>query len=303
MAGIITTGNHPKAMWPGVKAFFGRQYDEHSEEFPDLFDMGTSDKAYEEYVELTGFGLAAVIDQGAPVQYDSESQGYITRITNVAYALGFIVTRQELDDNQYEIVGKRRAKVLAFSARQTKETILANIYNRAQTTGYTGGDGVVLLSTAHPTKNGTQANKMSSDADISEAALEDLSILIMNATNSRGMKINLIPQSLHVPPALWYEAHRILKSVQQNDTANNATNALKLLNVFPKGIKLNRYLSDTDAYFIRTNVPDGMVFQQRIPYEFTQDNDFDTMNAKAKYYERFAGGWGDWRALYGSMGG
>lgn len=299
---VITTGSHPKLMWPGIKGIFGATYNEHEKEYTDCFDVTTSDKGYEEYVEVTGFGLAAVKDQGAPLVYDTETQGYVARATNVAYALGYIVTREELRDNQYETVSKRRAKRLAYSFAQTKEIVCANVYNRHQTAGYTGGDGVVLSSVSHPAQSGNQANKMSSDADFCEAAVEDLCILIMNAKNSRGNNINLIPQSLHVPSGLFYEAHRVLKSVQQSGTANNDVNVLKLLNTFPKGIKLNHYFTDTDAYFIRTNAPEGMIFQQRDPIEFDQDNDFDTKNARASGYERYVAVWVDWRALYSSAG-
>lgn len=299
---IITTGNHPKALWPGVKAWFGRQYDEHTPEFSDLFDEDTSDKAYEEVVELTGFGLAPIKGEGSSVQYESESQGYTTRIVNVAYALGYIVTREELDDNLYEIVSKRRAKALAFSMRQTKENVAANVYNRAFSSSYTGGDGVALISASHPTSSGNQSNQIATAADLSEASIEDLIIQIMGATNSKGLKINLMPRSLHVHRNNWFEANRILKSVLQNDTASNAVNVLKATNALPQGIKVNHYFTDADAWFIRTNCPEGMKHFKRVGIEFTQDNDFDTENAKAKAYERYAFKWSDWRAVFGSAG-
>ena len=171
---VISTGNHPKALWPGVKAFFGRQYNEHQVEYTDLFDMDTSDKNYEELVELTGFGLAPVKTEGSGVQYDSESQGYTKRATHVAYSLGYIVTREELDDNQYEIVSKRRSKALAFSFRQTKEIVAANVYNRATNSSYTGGDGKELLATDHPTSNGNQSNELATAADLSEASTSSI---------------------------------------------------------------------------------------------------------------------------------
>ena len=304
MSGVITTGNHPKALWPGVKTWYGRQYNEHKEEFPDLYDMDTSGKAYEELVELTGFGLAPVKHQGRGVTYDSETQGTISRLTHVVYGLGYIVTEEELEDNLYMIVSKRRARALAFSLRQTKENVAANPYNRAWNSSYVGGDGVELISTSHPTKSGNQSNQLTIGADICESAGEDLIIQIMGATNSRGLKINLMPQSLHVHRSDWFEANRIYKSVLQNDTANNAVNVLKTLNAFPKGIKVNHYFSDADAWFIRTNTPSstGMVGLIRRPMKFTRDNDFDTGNAKAKATERYVFGWGDWRGLYGSPG-
>lgn len=300
---VITTGNHPKALWPGIKAFWGRQYDEHRIEYPDLFTMDTSNMSYEEEVEVTGFRLAPQKSEGGSISFDSESQGVINRATHVAYALGYICTYEELKDNLYEIVSKRRSQANAFSMRQTKEHVAANVYNRAFNSSYTFGDGQPLLSASHPTVNGTQSNLLSSASDISEAAIEDLIIQIMTAVNSRGLKISLMPQSLHVHPNDWFEANRILKSVLQNDTANNAMNVLKAVNALPKGIKVNHYFSDTDAWFIRTNAPRSMIGYQREAISFDQDNDFDTKNAKAAAYERYSFSiGGDWRGLYGSAG-
>ncbi len=300
---VITTSNHPKALWPGIKAFYGRQYEEHPEEFPALFEKDTSQMSAEELVEVTGFGLAPVKNQGASVQYDTENQGDVTRIVHVAYGLGYIVTKEELDDNLYEVVSKRRARALAFSMRQTKEHVAANIMNRAFNSSYTGGDGVELISTSHVTKDGTQSNRLTTATDLSEAALEDLIIQIMQAKNSRGLKISLMPQSLHVHPSNWFEANRILKSTLQYDTANNAMNVLKATNALPKGIHVNHYFTDSDAWFVKTNCPNGLTHFERVSNEFTRDNDFDTENAKAKAYERYSFSWGDWRTIFGSPGG
>lgn len=297
---VITTGNHPKALWPGVKAWWGRQYDEHKAEYPDLFERDDSNKSYEETVELTGFGLAPVKSEGSSVAYDSETQGVTTRFTNVAYALGYAVTREERDDNLYEIVSKRRARANAFSMAQTKENVAANIINNGFTA--TGADGVALFSTAHPTITGSQSNRLTVDADLSEASLEDLIIQVMNTTNSRGLRISLMPQSLHVAPANWFEANRILKSTLQNDTASNAVNALKATNALPKGIMVNHYFTDADAWFVKTNCPEGLKHFQRVAIQFTQDNDFDTENAKAKSYERYSFGYSDFRGIFGSAG-
>lgn len=298
----ITTGAHPKALWPGIKEWWGRQYAEHQIEYTDLFDTETSDKAYEEDVEITGFGLAPVKNQGTAINYDTESQGTVTRYTHVAYALGYIVTYEELRDDLYEIVSKRRAKMLAFSMRQTKENVAANVFNRAFNATYTFGDGQVLIGTAHPSQTGLQSNLLTTAADLSETSLEDLTIQIMQATNNRGLKISLMPQSLHVSTQNWYEANRILKSVLQNDTANNAINVLKATNVFPKGIKLNHYFTSATAWFIRTNAPAGMKYYERDAVMFDQDNDFDTKNAKAASYERYSFGNSDWRGVYGTAG-
>lgn len=298
----ITTGAHPKALWPGIKEWWGRSYDEHQEEYVDLFDKETSDKAYEEDVEITGFGLAPVKQQGSSINYDVESQGAVTRYTHVAYALGYVVTFEELRDDLYEVVSKRRAKQLAFSMRQTKENVGANVYNRAFSSSYTGGDGVSLINTAHPTTSGNQSNQLTTAADLSEAAIEDLTIQIMQAQNNKGLRISLMPQSIHVPVQLYYEANRILKSVLQNDTAQNAINVLKAINVFPKGIKMNHYFTSATAWFIRTNAPAGMKHFERDAIMFDQDNDFDTKNAKAASYERYSMGWSDWRGVFGTAG-
>ena len=302
MAGIITTGNHPKALWPGIRAWWGRTYDEHQVEYTDLFEVQNSEKAYEEDVQVTGFGLAPVKAEGASISYDSESQGYVSRYTHVAYALGFIVTYEERKDNLYEVVGTRRAKSNAFSMRQTKENVAANVYNRGFNSSYTGGDGTELLATDHSTLSGSQSNELATAADMSEASLEDLCIQIMGATNDRGLKISLMPKSLIVPRQLWFEANRILKSTLQNDTANNAVNVLKATNALPGGIKVNHYLTDADAFFIRTNAPQGMIMFDRDHIPLERENDFNTKNALAASYDRYSVGWTDWRGVYGSPG-
>jgi hypothetical protein len=302
MAGLIVTGNHPKALWPGIKAWWGRKYNEHQEEYVHLFDMESSGRHYEEDVEVTGFGLAPVKAQGASAAYDTEVQGTISRYIHVAYALGYIVTKEELDDNLYEVVSRRRSQALAFSMRQTKENVAALVYNRAFNTSYTGGDGKALIVTDHPTLSGSQANRPTVATDLSEAAIEDMITLVMQARNSRGLKISLMPKSLLVPVQLWWDANRILKSVQQAGTANNDPNVLKMTNALPGGIQMNHYFTDADAWFIRTNAPRGMIGYNRVPIQFTKDTDFDTENAKAKAYERYVFGWTDFRGIFGSPG-
>jgi len=303
MAGVITTASHPKALWPGVKAWWGQVYAEHAEEYSDLFTKDTSTQNYEEDVQLTGFGLAPRKSEGAGVSYDSEVQGFVTRYVHIAYALGYIVTKEELDDNLYEKVSKRRAGSLAMGFRQTKENVAANIYNRAFNGTYLGGDGVALCSTAHPnTTGGTWSNKPTVDVDLSEASLEDAVIAIMGMTNDRGLLIQVMPQTLHIARQEHFNAHRILKSVYQSGTANNDVNVLKATNAFPGGIKLNHYFTAPHAWFIRTNVQDGMKYYERTGISFDQDNDFDTMNVKAKGYERYSFGWSDPKAVWGSNG-
>jgi len=296
------TGNHPKALWPGVKAWFGVGYGEHAEEYRDLFEVVTSRQAWEEDVLMKAFGLMQAKPENTATTYTGQVQGWVSRYTHVAYSLGFIVTYEELKDNLYAKVAGSRAKALGFSKRQTKETVAANVYNRATTAGYTGGDGSVLMVTSHSTDTGSQSNILNPAADISEVALEDLCIQIMGATDDKGNKIALMPQKLLVPRQLWFEANRILKSTLQNDTANNALNVLRSTNAIPGGIAVNHYFTDTDAFFMRTNVPDGMKMYQRDSFDLKRDNDFDTDNAKAKTYDRYSVGWSDWRGVYGSPG-
>lgn len=298
---IITTGAHPKALWPGVKAWWGNAYDEHKVEYTMLFDSDTSEKHYEELVQTTGFGLAPVKEQGGSVSYDTDVQGFTTRTAHVTYALGYIITWEALRDNLYPELSKARAGNNAFSMRQTKENVAANIYNRAFNSAFTGGDGVSLLSNSHPNISGGTFDNLVA-LDLSESALEDISIQIMDATSDRGLKINIMPDRLIVPTALWYEANRILKSTLQYDTANNAINVLKASNAYPGGIVMNHYLTDIDAWFVKTNVKRSLMYFQREPIAFEQDNDFDTKNAKAYSIERYSFIWGDPRALYGSAG-
>ena len=302
VGGVITTGAHPKALWPGVKSWWGRQYDEHQQEYPDLFDVETSDKAYEEDVEISGFGVLREKDQGASLNYDTEIQGSVTRYTHVAYAGGYIVTYEELRDNLYEVVSKRRAAMLAFAGRQTEEIVAANVYNQAFNTSYPIGDGAAAISPAHPTMAGNQSNRLTTSADLSETAIEDLGIQIMQATDYRGNKIALVPQSLIIPPAQWFDANRIINSVLQNDTANNAINVIKASGMFPKGIIVNHYFTSSTAWFIRTNAPFGLRFLWRDKPMFDTDNEFSTKNALAAQYMRFSAGVTDWRQLWGTPG-
>lgn len=298
----ISTGQIAKLLWPGLNARWGATYTEHPAEWRDLVDVSTSEMAYEEDQELTSFGLAPIKPQGQAIVYDEITQGVTNRYTHIAYGLGFIITKEAIDDNLYEKIGMQKTGSLAFSGRQTKENVVANLYNRAFNSSYTFADGVCLLSTAHPSLSGNQSNTLATAADLSEASLEDLLIQIGLAVNSRGLKIALIGQSLVVPVNLQFEAQRILKSTLQNDTANNAINAMRSMGMFPDGIKVNHYLTDTDGFFVRTNAPDGLKLFQRTAAQFEQDGDFDTSNLKYKYYERYSVGASDWRGLYGSPG-
>lgn len=298
----INTSSFAKALWPGVNAWYGAAYDEYDVEFEKLFDKETSNRNYEEDVGQSGFGLAILKEQGQPISYDSERQGFTTRYTHSVFALGFIITREMMEDDLYDVVGKQKAQGLAFSIRQTKEILGHQIYNRAFNTSYTGGDGVCLLSASHPNvAGGTWSNLIGTAADLSEAALEQAVIDIAGFTNDRGLKISVLPKQLIVPYQLAFEAARILKSTGRVGTDNNDINALNQMGMF-KDVIVDHYLTDVDAWFIRTNVKNGMKYFSRRGDEFNMDNDFDTENAKFKASFRASWGWTDPRALYGSAG-
>jgi len=300
--GVISTGSHPKLLWPGVYTTWGQVYDEHQKEFEDLYEIRESEKAYEQAVQVTPFGLAPVKSQGASITYDSEVQGPVTTYQHIAYALGYQVTHEEMKDNLYKEVATRRARGNAFSMNQTVENVAAFLYNNAfSTTYFTTGDGLALCSTSHTnTTGGTYSNALSPAADLCEAALEDLNIQIMLAQNDTGLLINIMPRSLHVSPYEWYNANRILKSVLQSDTANNNINVLKATNAYPEGIKMCHYFTNASPWFIRTNCPEGMTFFWREQPDFDQDNDFPTKNALAASYMRFSVGCTDPRGIFGS---
>lgn len=299
---VINRGSIGKALWPGLNKVFTEKYAQHPLELSDLFDTYNSDKAFEEDLGMSGFGQAAVIEEGAAVTYDSMQQGFLTRYTNIKYGTGFIVTSEAIEDNQYTEIALKRAAELAPSVKDTQETVAANVYNRAFNSSYTGGDGKELCATDHPNvAGGTYANELSTAADLSEASLEQAVIDLMKFTNDRGLKIAVMPVSLIIPVDLWAEAERILKSPLQSGNSNNDINALKMAGYIPK-IVLNHYLTDTDAWFIRTNVPDGLRRFVRKPVTFSEDNDFDSDNLKFKVVYREAYGWSRPKSLFGSPG-
>lgn len=302
--GVINTGSHPKALWPGVHAFWGQLYNAHPTEYTDLYDVLDSGQAYEEDTQITGFGLAPAKAEGAPISYDSELQGPTQRYTHIAYALGYKVTFEELRDNLYEIVSRRRVQANAFSINQTTENIGAALYNDAFTGAiFLSADGQPLVSATHVnTTGGTWSNALTPAADLAELSIEDMAIQIMQATNDRGLRISLMMQSLHVAPNEWFNANRILKSILQSDTANNNINVLRATNALPKGIKMNHYFTAPRAWFVRTNAMNGMQMFWRDRPMFDQDNDFDTKNAKAATYMRLSVGNTDARGLFASNG-
>lgn len=302
--GVISTGAHPKALWPGVHEFWGQIYGAHATEYTDLYEQKDSEQAYEEDVQVTPFGLAPVKPEGAALSYDYEIQGPVQRYTHIAYALGYKVTFEEQRDNLYEKVSMRRAESNAFSIHQTTENVAAAVYNDAFTGNvFTFATGTTLCSTAQVnTTGGTYSNALSPGADLCEASIEDMIIQIMGAQNDRGLLVAVMPVSLHIARQEWFNAHRILKSVLQNDTANNAINVIKATNALSGGIKMNHFFTSAHAWFIRTNALNGMTQFWRDRPVFDQDNSFDSKNLNASTYLRFSVGCTDPRGVYGSNG-
>jgi hypothetical protein len=297
----INTGNFGLALWPGINAWYGAAYNQYPTEYTDLFDTYQSSMNSEEDVSLVALGLMTVKPEGQPTEYDTMRQGFRTRYRHVTYSLGFVITKEMLTDNKYSEVGKARSEALARSVRQTKETIAANVYNRAFNGNYTGGDGLELLSTAHlNVSGGTWANELSTAADLSPAALEQATIDIGGFEDDRGLTLAAQPMSLIIHRDNQFNAKRILESPLESGSSDNDINAVR--GMFPKGVKINHYLTDADAWFIRVNVPNSMKHFERWADEFEQDNDFDTSNLKYKATSRYSFGWSDPRGLFGSPG-
>jgi hypothetical protein len=297
---LITRATHPSTLWPGVKSFFGLTYEKWDPLYTQIFEEQTSDKAYEEVSEATGFGMAKRKSEGQSIEYDTDGEGPKSRYTNVTYGLGYIVSREEIEDDQYTYVSQNRAKALSFSMQATKETVHANILNRAFDANYKGADGVSLISDSHPTRGGLQSNKVA-DADLSESSLEDAFKLMWAAKNARGLPIVLRATKLVIHPSELFNATRILKSAMRVGTANNDTNAIRAMGIAPDVVG-NPYLTDLDAWFLLTNAPNGLLTMKRRAVELQKADDFDTENVKAKATERYAAGWSDPRAIFGSQG-
>lgn len=297
-AGIITRSLHPDALWPGVKAWFGLEYEKVPATWSQIFTKSSSNKYQERIVEGTTFGLAPTKSEAAPIQYDSDGEGYVSIFQHTVYALGYIVTREELEDDQYEDVSQARSANLAWSMRTTAEYVHANVFNRGFSPAYPIGDGVPYYSAAHPTVNGTQSNLLTA-ADFSEAAMEDATKQVWALKNSRGFPTNPGIKALIIPPNVAFNATRVLNSVLRSGTNNNDINALNAMGIVPN-IIVNKYLASLNAWFIQTDVPNGLLSMWRRQVELSRDNDFDTENAKAKATMRFACGVGDWRSGFGN---
>jgi hypothetical protein len=298
----MTTGSLAKLLYPGVNKFFQTKYNDYSPYWDKLFDTYKTNRNFVEDVALVGLGLMSQKSELAPISYDTMGQSFTTRYTPVVYALGFQISKELVEDDLYGEMSEKKASALARSARHTQEIVAHNVYNRAFTSGYTGGDGVVLGSASHPNKSGgTYSNILSTAANISEAAIEQACIDIRKWTDDRGLRINLKPSSLVIPVDYEFEVDRLFNSTMRVGTANNDKKSAALSR-FPKGIVASPFLTSTTAWFIRTDCPEGMKFFERRAMSFDTDNDFDTETAKFKCTHRYAYGWTDPKAFYGTAG-
>lgn len=305
--GIITTGAHPKFLWPGVKAIWGNAYDKWPEQWRLLVNqVSPSDMAYEDVVQDTPFGLAPIKPQGQGMYFEANVQGYTTRAVHITYALGYGVTMEENDDNLYLKSSGARAPANAFSQRQTRENVVANVLNNGFNSALQViGDGQAFFSTSHPfTNGGTFANRPTVGADLAEVTIEDGLIAIANFRDDKNKQVFVRPQQLIVGRQNEYNASRILDSIYQNDSANNAINAIRAMNALPKGYTMNVYLTDANAWFIKNDIPtgSGFVFYERMPVTFDQDNDFGTKNILAASITRFSVAVSDPRCFWGNPG-
>jgi hypothetical protein len=296
----VTRSTFPDLLWPGIQAIFGTNYEKLDKEYTRIYDVRRSTKAYEKVSEATGLGLAAVKAEGGSIIYDAPSPGATSTFTHVTYGLGYMITREAEEDNQYQEVAESNAASLPWSMLTTKEIVHANVLNRAFNSSYVGGDGQMLISASHPVASGTFSNALAV-ADLSEAALEDALTTIAQATNSAGLPIALRAVRLIVGPGQIFNATRILSADGRVGTANNDPNAIKMLGLVPE-IVINHYLTDADAWFLQTNAPNGLISYQRRALEMQDDSDFDTENHKHKATERYSCGWGDPRAIFASPG-
>jgi hypothetical protein len=300
MAGVITRSNHPDALWPGVKAWFGLNYDKVPPTWSKIFEKETSNKFQERVVGAAPFGLAAVKTEGAPIQYDSDSETYTAIFQHVVYALGYIVTEEEIEDNQYAEVSNTRARNLAWSLTTTAEYVHANVFNRGFNSSYPIGDGQPLFSASHPTQAGVQSNLLTA-ADFSEAAMEDATKAVWRLQNDRGFPINGGVRQIIINPEDAFTVTRVLNSVLRSGTNNNDINALNAMGIVPN-VVVNKYLTDTDSWYVQTDIPEGLKSFWRREVSLQKVNEFDTGNAKAKADMRFSAGAADWRSVFGNAG-
>ena len=291
-----------KELEPGLNALFGLEYKRYENEAAQIFDSESSDRAFEEEVMLSGFGTADVKPEGSGVQYDDAQETYTARYTMETVALAFALTEEAIEDNLYDRISSRYTKALARSMATSKQVKGANVLINATTAAYTGGDGATLVANDHPTLNGNQSNRPTTYSDLSETSLEQALIDIAGYQDERGLKIAAQGMKMIIPKELEFTATRILKSQGRVGTADNDINALKSMGMVPQGYTVNHYLTDTDAWFIKTDVPNGLKHFVRAPLKTAMEGDFDTGNVRYKARERYSFGWSDWRGIYGNTG-
>ena len=291
-----------KELEPGLNALFGLEYSNYENEHAEIYDTETSDRAFEEEVMLSGFGEAPVKTEGAGVAFDNAQEVFTSRYTHETIALAFSLTEEAVEDNLYDRLSARYTKALARSMATTKQIKAADVLNNAFGTSI-GGDGVALCSTAHPTIGGANlSNTLTTAADLSETSLEQSLIDIAAFTDERGLKIAVQGLKLIIPKELQFTADRILKSTLRVGTADNDVNAIRNMGMIPQGYSVNHYLTDPDAFFIKTDAPNGMKMFQRVGISTGFEGDFETGNVKYKARERYSFGFSDPRGLYGSPG-
>ena len=289
-----------KMLEPGLNTLFGLEYDSYPAEYEAVFESNTSQKAFEEDVLLAGFGSAPTKSEGSAISYDDAGQQWTARYQHETVALAFSITEEAEEDGQYGSIASRYTKALARSMASTKEIKAANVLNNSTTS--TGGDGVTLLSTAHPTQNGNQSNTLATAADLSETSLEAILIQIADMKDERGLRIAAQGTKLVIPTAYTFVAERLLESQLRVGTADNDINAIKSGGYLPGGYHVMRRLTDADAFYVITDVPDGLKMFQRSPLKKGMEGDFETGNVRYKVRERYSFGVTDWRGLFGSEG-
>ena len=292
-----------KELEPGLNALFGLEYNRYENEHAEIFDSESSDRAFEEEVILSGFGSAPVKSEGEGVAFDTAQEGFTARYTHETIAMAFAITEEAIEDNLYDRLAGRYTRALARSMANTKQVKAANVLNNAFNSSFTGGDGVELCSAVHPlTNGGTFRNELSTAADLSETSLEQSLIDISAFVDERGLKIALQGVKLIIPKELQFVAERILKSPQRVGTADNDINAMANMGMIPQGYRINHFLTDTDAFFIMTDAPNGMKQFVRAPIKTAMEGDFDTGNVRFKARERYSFGFSDPRGVFGSPG-
>jgi len=292
-----------KELEPGLNALFGLEYKNYENQHTEIFDIENSDRAFEEEVMLSGFANAAVKSEGSAVTFDTANESFTSRYTHETIALAFAITEEAIEDNLYDRIATRYTKALARSMAQTKQIKAANVLNNGFSSSFPGGDGKELFATDHPTQSaGELKNELSTSADLSETSLEQAMIDIAAFKDERGFKIAARGLKLIIPSELQFTAERILKSPARVGTADNDLNALSSKGMLPQGYVVNNYLTDTDAFFIKTDIPNGMKMFNRANLKTAMEGDFDTGNVRYKARERYSFGFSDWRGMFGSPG-